>query len=281
MAHKWLALLIAALACASAFSFSLAAEFTAPFSNDKRWEQARKDLAQGKAAEAKAAFEELLRQYPNDADLHLFLAMSLLRLRDPQAAISSIKRAIAINGAHVDARTLLGYVELEVRGDSPAAIKEYRKVIELRPNSAEAHSNLAVAQKKQGDLDGAVVSLNQALELKPDNVGALTTRGSTFAELGKWNDARRDFEQALKLNPRDEGALYGLSQALREAKDYGGAQSALSDLISRSGNFVYWLEWGRVVMIRYWWALLLIAIGWALKGKLQGKFMKARTQTNG
>lgn len=277
MAHKWLALLTAALAFASALSFSLAAEFTAPFANDKRWEQARTDLAQGRAAEAKAAFEELLRQYPNDADLHLFLGMSLLRLRDPQAAILSIKRAIGINGEHVDARTLLGYVELEVRGDIAAAIKEYRKVIELRPNSAEAHSNLAVAQKKQGDLDAAVVSLNKALELKPDNVGALTTRGSTFADLGKWPEARRDFEQALKLNPRDDGALYGLSQALREAKEYVGAQSALSDLISRSGNFVYWLEWGRIVMIRYWWALLLIAIGWALKGK----FMKARTQANG
>ena len=281
MVHKWLALLSAALAFASALSLSLAAEFTAPFANDQRWEQARKDLAQGRAAEAKAGFDELLRQYPNDADLHLFRGMSLLRLRDPQAAILSIKRAIAINGAHVDARTLLGYVELEVRGDIPAAINEYRKVIELRPDSADAHSNLAVAQKKHGDLDAAVISLNRALELKPDHVGALTTRGSTFAELGKWSEARRDFEQALKLNPRDDGALYGLSQALREAREYGGAQSALSELISRSGNFIYWLEWGRIVMIRYWWALLLIAISWALKDKLRGRFMKARTQANG
>jgi tetratricopeptide (TPR) repeat protein len=277
MAHKWLAVLTAALAVAAAIKFSLAAEFSAPFANDKRWEQARKDLAQGKAAEAKFTFEELLRQYPNDADLHLFLGMSLLRLRDPQAAVLSIKRAIAINGNHVDARTLLGYVELEVRGDVAAAINEYRKVIELRPDSPEAHVNLAVAQKKQGDLDAALVSLNKALELKAENVGALTTRGSIFAELGKWGEARRDFEQALKLNPRDDGALYGLSQALREAKEYAGAQSALSDLISRSGNFVYWLEWGRIVMIRYWWALLLVAIGWALKAKL----MKARTQANG
>lgn len=281
MAHKWLALLTAALTIASATHFSLAAEFSAPFANDKRWEQARKDLAQGKAAEAKAAFEELLRQYPNDADLHLFHGMALLRLRDPQTGILSINRAIGINGEHVDARTLLGYVELEIRGDIPAAIKEYRKVIELRPNLAEAHSNLAVALKKQGDLDGAAASLNKALELKPDNVGALTTRGSVFAELGKWPEARRDFAQALKLNPADEGALYGLSQALREAKEYGAAQSTLSDLISRSGNFVYWLEWGRVVMIRYWWALLLVAVGWAAKGKLRGKFMKARTEANG
>jgi tetratricopeptide (TPR) repeat protein len=52
-----------------------------------------------------------------------------------------------------------------------------------------------------------------------------------------------DFEAALKLNPNDDGALYGLSQSLREARDYGGAQRALSELIARSPNFVYWLEW--------------------------------------
>lgn len=281
MAHKWLVLLTAALAIAAAIPFSLAAEISAPFANDKRWDQARKDLAQGKAAEARTAFEELLRQYPSDADLHLFHGMSLLRLRDPQTAILSIKRAIGINAKHVDARTLLGYVELEIRGDIAAAIKEYRKVIELRPQLADAHSNLAVALKKQGDLDGAAASLNQALALKPDNVGALTTRGGIFAEQGKWPEARRDFEQALKLNSGDEGALYGLSQALREAKEYGASQGVLSELISRSGNFVYWLEWGRVVMIRYWWALLLVALGWAAKGKLRGKFMKARTEANG
>jgi len=271
----WLAALAVAIFLAIGFSF--AAESHSPLHNEKQWEQARKDLALGKAGEAKAAFENLLIRYPNEADLHLFLGMSLLRLRDPQAAIRAIKKAIDINPNHVEARTLLGYVELEVHGDVDAAIREYRKVIELKASSAEAHSNLAVAQKKRGDLDEAIVSLNQALELKPDFAAALTTRGGVYAEQAKWTEARRDFEQALKLNPKDDGALYGLSQALREAKDYASAQNALSELIARSGNFVYWLEWGRVVMIRYWWALLLVAIGWALKGR----FMKTRTEANG
>lgn len=270
---------LAALAVAICFGIgsAFAAESDSPLHREKQWQQARKDLAQGKAGDAKAAFEDLLKRHPNQADLHLFLAMSLLRLRDPQGAIRAINKAIDINPNHVDARTLLGYVELEIRGDADAAIREYRKVIELKASSAEAHSNLAVALKKRGDLDEAIVSLNKALELKADFAAALTTRGAVFAEQAKWTEARRDFEQALKLNPNDDGALYGLSQALREAKDYAGAQGALSELISRSGNFVYWLEWGRVVMIRYWWALLLVAIGWALKGR----FMKARTEANG
>jgi len=254
-----------------------ALESGSPLSSDKRWEQARKDLAQGKAGEARAAFDELLKQYPNEADLHLFLGIALLRLRDPQAAVLAIKKAIAVDANHVEARTLLGYVELEVRGDVNAALREYRKVIELKPDRAEAYSNLAVAQKRQGELDSAIASLNKALELKPAFAQALTTRGGIFAEQYKWTEARRDFDQALKLNPGDDGALYGLSQALREAKDYAGAQQALSQLISRSPNFVYWLEWGRIGLIRYWWVLLTVAVGWGLKAR----FMKARTEVNG
>lgn len=248
-----------------------------PLLTDKRWEQARKDLAQGKAGAARAAFDELLKQYPNEADLHLFLGISLLRLRDPQAALLAIKKAIGVDPNHVEARTLLGYVELEVRGDVNAALREYQKVVELRPDRAEAYSNLAVAQKRQGELDPAIASLNKALELKPAFARALTTRGGIFAEQYKWTEARRDFEQALKFNPSDDGALYGLSQALREAKDYAGAQQALSELISRSANFVYWLEWGRIGLIRYWWVLLAIAVGWGFKGRL----MKTRTEANG
>lgn len=270
---------LAALAVAIFFGIGLsfAGEAEPPISGERQWKQARRDLAQGKASDAKAAFEDLLRRYPNEADLHLFLGISLLRLRDPLAAIRAIKKAIEINPNHVEAHTLLGYVELEVRGDADAAIREYRKVIELEAGSAEAHGNLAVALKKRGDLDGAMASLDRALELKPDFAAALTTRGGVYAAQSKWAEARRDFQRALKLNPKDDGALYGLSQALREEKDYAGAQGALSELIARSGNFVYWLEWGRVVMIRYWWVLLLVAIGWTLKGRL----MKARTEANG
>jgi len=277
MLRTWLTVLTVAVAIFLGLSPSFAAASNLSLQSDTRWEQARKDLAQGKAEEAKAAFEELLKQYPNDADLQLFLGMSLLRLRDPQAAILAIKKAISIDPNHVEARTLLGYVELEVRGDFDAAIREYTKVIELKPDSAVAYANLAVAQKKKGELDQAVVSLNKALELKPDLAAAITTRGGIYAEQYKWTEARRDFEQARKLNPSDDGALYGLSQALREAKDYAGAQRALSELISRSPNFVYWLEWGRIGLIRYWWLLLLIAIAWGLKGRI----MKARTEANG
>ena len=118
--RKWLAARVVAACLGIALCF--AGDADSSLLEDKNWEQARKDLAQGNAKEAKAAFEALLKKYPVEADLYLFLGMSLLRLRDPQAAVLAIKKAIEIDPNHVEARTLLGYVELEVRGDVNAAI---------------------------------------------------------------------------------------------------------------------------------------------------------------
>jgi len=273
MLRGWLAV----LAVLVGIGFSFAADLSSPLSKEKRWAEARKSLADGKAVEAKAAFEELLKKYPQEADLHLFLGITLLRLRDPQAAEAAVKDALAINPNHAEARTLLGWIDSEIHGDMDSAIKEYSKVVELRPDLPEAYNNLGVAQKRKGELEQAAKSFDKALEQRPDYSAALSNRGWTFAEQNKWTEARRDFEHALKVNPGDDGALYGLSQSLREAKDYAGAQQTLSQLISRSPNFVYWLEWGRIGLIRYWWVLLLTAIMFFVRGRLQ----KARNESHG
>jgi Tfp pilus assembly protein PilF len=273
MLRGWLALL-AVLMC---IGFSFAADSGSPLSNEKRWQEARKSLAEGKAAEAKATFEELLRQYPQEADLHLFLGISLLRLREPQAAEAAVKKALSINPNHVEARTLLGWIDSEIRGDFEAAIQEYSRVVEIRPDLPEAYNNLGVAQKRKGDLAKAAESFGKALKLKPDYSAAISNRGWVLAEQNQWGDARREFERALTVNPGDDGALYGLSQSLREERDYAGAQKVLRQLIARSPNFVYWLEWGRIGLIRYWWVLLLTAILFFLKGR----FQRGRSYSNG
>ena len=271
--RTWLALLAVLMgvaACYPAYGASLPR-------GDPRWQQAREDLAHGKTSEARAAFEKLLTEYPNNPDLHLFLGMALLRLKDPRGAEAAARKAIALDPQHVDARTFLAWIELEVRGDVDAAIGEYEKVLQLHPELPEAYSNLAAAQKRKGQLNRAVDNLNRALQRKPDFVTALTMRGGIFAEQDRWIEARRDFEAALKIDPRDDGALYGVAQALRESRDYAGAQQALRALVRRSPNFVYWLEWGRIGLIRYWWVLLSVAIVVALKGRL----MKRRVEANG
>src|SRR4029434_1753892 len=210
MLRGWLVL----LAVLAGIGFSFAADKSSPLSNDNRWQEARKSLAEGRAAEARATCEQLLQQYPQDADLQLFLGISMLRLREPHAAEAAVKKALSIDPNHVEAWTLLGSLESEIRGDFDAAIKEYSKVVELRPDLPGAYNNLGVAQKRKGDLAQAADSFNRALKLKPDYGAAISNRGWVLAEQNQWSDARREFERALAINPGDDGALYGLSQAV-------------------------------------------------------------------
>jgi tetratricopeptide (TPR) repeat protein len=273
MMRNWLVLPAVLLA----LGLSQAAETRSSLPTDHRWEQARKDLAQGKAEAAKTVFENLLKEYPKDADLHLFLGMAKLRLRDPQGAIVSARRAIDLDPRHVEARTFLGWIEMEVRGNADAAVKEYRSVIELRPELPEAYTNLAVAQKRQGRLQDAIASLNKALDLNGSSTAALNNRGWIYAEQEKWTEAGADFEAALKIDANDQGALQGMALVLEKQRNYAAAQDVLARLNSRSPNFVYWLNWGRIGLIRYWWILLTIAIALALGARLK----KTRMQANG
>lgn len=244
---------------------------------ERQWEQGKKYLAEGKAKEARGAFENLLKRFPQEADLYLLLGVSSLRLRDVQAAEVYIRQALALAPDHAEARTLLGWIALEVRRDYASAVEEYGRVVQLRPDFPEAYNNLAVALKKNGALEMAVVNFNRALELRGDYSEALSNRGWLYIEQKKWREARGDFEQALKINPHDAGALYGLSQVLKEARDYAGAQKALRSLMARSPNFVYWLEWGQLELVRYYWVLLLIAGAFFL----QSQYKKVRRRSHG
>lgn len=241
------------------------------------WKQGRRYLAEGKAAEAKDIFEDLLKKYPDEPDLHLFSGIASLRLRDTSTAEIHINKVLALAPDHAEARTLLGWLKMEVHKDYPAAIEEYVKVVELKPDAAEAFNNLGVAYKKNGDLEKAVESFNRALELRADYSEALSNRGWSYVEQGKWGEARRDFEQALELDPDDRGALYGLSRVLRHQRDYEGAQKALKTLIARSPNFVYWLEWGQIQLVRYYWVGILIAVALLLRSR----YKRTRRESNG
>jgi tetratricopeptide (TPR) repeat protein len=273
MLRGWLAL----LAVLAGVGVCFAADSTSPLVKEKQWAEARAYLAEGKAAEAKAALEPLLAKYPEEPDLYYALALISLRLRDPGAAEKLIKQVLVLNPEHVQARTLLGWIELEIHGNTDAAIKEYSKVVALRPNSPDAYLNLGAAYKKKGELGNALSAYDQALRRRPDYLVALSNRGWVFVAQQKWDEARKDFEQALKINPADEGALQGLAEVLEKTRDYAGAQTVLSRLIARSSNFVYWLEWGRIGLIRYWWVWLLTALALFFKGR----FHKARSASNG
>lgn len=230
-----------------------------PLARDPDWQQARQSLAEGKTAEARQILSGIVEKYPQEPDVYLFRALAALKTREPGAAELDVRKALALAPDHAEARTLLGWIELEVKRDYDAAVADYARVVELKPDWPEAHNNLGVAWKKKGDLEKAAASFTRAVALRDGYSEAWSNLGWVRAEEKNWREARADFERALRANPKDEGALYGMSQAQRELRDYAGAETSLKTLLSGAPNFVYWLEWSRVKLVHYYWVLLVAA----------------------
>ena len=240
---------------------SIGVEARSALVDEEFWSAGRKDLVAGKVEEAWAKFEKLLQRYPEEPQLRQVAGLTALKRGDREAALGHVKKAVALAPDDAEALTLLGWLHLEAAGDVDAAIASYRKVAELKPAIPEVHNNLGVALKRKGDFGHAVASFTLALKRNPEFVQALSNRGWAYVEMGKWPEAEADFERTLKLRPEDEGALYGLARVRKEMRDYAGAQDALAELSHRSQNFVYWLEWAVIGLIRYYWVFLLLVLG--------------------
>ena len=240
---------------------SIYAEARTALVDEELWRTGRSDLAVGKVADAWEKFEKLLEQYPEEPQLLQVAGLAALKRGDREAALAHVRKAVTLAPDDSEALTLLGWLDLEVAGDVDTAIASYRKVAALKPEVPEVHNNLGVALKRKGDLGPAVGSFSRALELNPDFAQAASNRGWAYVEQGNWQAARADFEKTLALQPEDDGALYGLARVRKELRDYSGAQDALARLSRRSQNFVYWLEWAMIGLIRYYWVFLLLALG--------------------
>ena len=59
-------------------------------------------------------------------------------------------------------------IALHGKGDSEAAIKSYKEALKIKPDYAEAYSNMGNALKDKGDSEAAIESYKKALKIKPD-----------------------------------------------------------------------------------------------------------------
>lgn len=130
-------------------------------------------------------------------------------------------------------------------GHYDIAIKEFRKVVELQPNSASGHANLGDACFQNGEYEAAIPELEEALRLNPKLMGthqmlgvALLVEGNATAalphleqthtpellglaylETGKLGSAIMALHAALERQPNDPDLLYYFGRATALAAD--------------------------------------------------------------
>ncbi len=85
-------------------------------------------------------------------------------------------------------------IDEQQRGDFSAAIRDYRKVLELRPNEIQARVNLGVALAHSGQFDEAIAVDRSALTASKDKDPILLNLALAYYKKGDFENARQQFE---------------------------------------------------------------------------------------
>jgi hypothetical protein len=82
--------------------------------------------------------------------------------------------------------------------------------LSIKPDFAEAHSNLGNALKERGNLDEAVASYKKAIAIYHDFTDAYYNLGTVLQDQGKFEAAIEEYRKALLLNPDHAKARYNM-----------------------------------------------------------------------
>ncbi|MFH1230981.1 MAG: tetratricopeptide repeat protein [Planctomycetota bacterium] len=95
----------------------------------------------------------------------------------------------------------------------PDSIEEYKKIIKVNPDSAEAYYGLGNAYANSGMNREAIKSYKQAIRIKPDFADAYCNLGVAYGNLGLYNDEIESYKQAIRIKPADADTYYNLGAA--------------------------------------------------------------------
>jgi predicted Zn-dependent protease len=175
-------------------------------------------LAEGKAAEARAHFEESRREIGDNPRILYALARSCRALGDHVAAVGVLDRAIEALPSSLALHSLLrdSLVELQWW---PRAEAAQQRIADLLPGDAAEKTRLieirmhAAEEADQGDREAA---LRAVLALDPSWPAAATARAAQLIEQGKTRSAVRVLYKAARRRPADE-TLAALDASLEAA----------------------------------------------------------------
>ena len=143
--------------------------------------QAGYNMAARRLDQSRAAFDTLLARYPNDPNVHYAFGVYLL----PQ--------------------------------DADAAIKEFKRELEISPNHYPSMAQMAFEYLKRDQFNDALPLAEKAVQLAPKLYAARNVLGRVLLELGQVDRSIKELEEGVKLAPSSPEMHFALARAYARA----------------------------------------------------------------
>lgn len=112
------------------------------------------------------------------------------------------------------------------------------KSVQLDPNNAEAHNNLAISLQKLGRFHDAEVYFKQAIALNNNYSEPHNNLGNNFHQQGQYEEAVKSFIKAISLNKNNAQAHFNLGNSLQKINRMDEAESAYKKAIFLKSDYL-------------------------------------------
>jgi tetratricopeptide (TPR) repeat protein len=145
--------------------------------------------------------------------------------RLPEAE-SLCRQALVVASRNAGVLNLLGQVLLKLRRPEEATTL-FSQAIELEPDLANLHFNLALAYQGSGKTAEAIQSVQQAISLDPKVPVLHAKLGQLLCTIGANAEAIKVLRNALELDPKSVPVRINLAQALTDFGDVAEAEKTV------------------------------------------------------
>jgi Tfp pilus assembly protein PilF len=198
---------------------------------------------QGDSGAAQKYAQEALKKNPDYAPAMITLARDHYRARRLDLALYTLRAILDGYGPenpprdknNAEARLLRGLIFKE-QGNRPAAIEEFEKALNIRPDLVEARVQLGAYMLESGNATGAAPLLEGAVRYDNKNVLAHLNLGDAYRLLGKTAEAKRELEWVQKADAQlaqvhyNLGLLYLFSDSVPGTTPGQATDIAISEL---------------------------------------------------
>ncbi len=115
-------------------------------------------------------------------------------------AKAAIEKALAIDDTLAEAHSYSGEIKFVFEWDFAGAEREYKKAIELNPNSSAAHRMYSLLLYPLGRFDEAIAEIKTAIDLEPASVLNHRIYGQILYYARRYDEAVVELKRTVEMN---------------------------------------------------------------------------------
>lgn len=144
------------------------------------------------------AFQELIRRYPKEPNVHYAYGVFLL-IDTPDTAVEYFNKELEISPTHVEAMLQIAFEYIK-RNDYESAMPYAERAVKTAPNQFAAHNALGRVLLGLGKIEESIRELEIGVKQAPDSPEMRYALARAYARAGRKEDAARERAKFLELD---------------------------------------------------------------------------------